>query len=133
MVKKIKHIVNKHIKSETYALAGLRSAFSSELNLRIEIFIAIIVIALGFVLRLDLFEWVLLINAVFIVIITELLNTALEYLADGLTKDFNNFIKQSKDIGAAAVWVASLFAIILAVIIAIHYLGRTNICFLSML
>lgn len=121
-------VVKKHISSQKFAWNGIKAAFSTELNFRIELFIGFLVFAVSLILRFDLFEWALVVVSVFSVWGSELFNSALEYLADALVKEEHKLIKYSKDIGAAAVLIAAIQSVILGIIVLIHYLGRHGIC-----
>jgi len=57
--------------------------------------------------------------AIGLVLIAELANTAIEYLGDAISEEFNDHIKNAKDIGAGAVLMAAIIAIIIACLIFI--------------
>jgi diacylglycerol kinase len=109
-------------KSFTYAFHGLAKAFREEQNLRIESVIAIISIVLGFVFQINSAEWCLIAVAIALVFIAELVNSAIERIADALKPRINIYIKEIKDIMAAAVAVASLLAVIVGLIIFIPHI-----------
>ena len=122
-----KHI-KKHIKSQQFAFTGLATAFKSEPNFKLELIISAILIFLGIYLHFELIEWFLLIHAISQVLITELLNTGLEYLADGFTKEFNPHIKKAKDITAGAVLLSAIYAIFIAILILIYHMPKLGFC-----
>jgi diacylglycerol kinase len=109
------------LKSFQYAFRGLGKIFREERNLQIELIIAIITIAAGFYFRLNPIEWCILLIANFSVLFAETLNSAVERLADMLRPRIHQYAKEVKDITAAAVMLASLFAIIVGLIIFIPY------------
>jgi diacylglycerol kinase len=93
------------------ALKGLWSLVKHEHNSRIHIMASIAAIILGLILKLNLYEWSLLIIVIGIVFISELLNSSLESLADHLDPEWNELIMRAKDYGAAAVLVAAIIAV----------------------
>ncbi len=62
-------------------------------------------------------EIILLVLTISVVMVTELVNTSLEFLADGVTTDYREYIKHAKDVSAGAVLLSSLFAILIGAII----------------
>lgn len=98
-------------RSFRFAINGLLSLFKREHNSRIHLLATAVVIALGFLLKLDRYEWVLILLAIGIVFLTELLNSSIESLADRIDPEQNEFIMRAKDYGAAAVLIAAIIAI----------------------
>jgi diacylglycerol kinase len=90
-------------------------------NLRIHLAITVLVLLLSAVLRVSLPELAVLVFCIMVVIVAEMLNTALECAVDLVTSDYHPLAKLSKDISAGAVLVASLGA---AVVGAIIFLPR---------
>ena len=105
------------------ALIGILGLFYESRNARIQFVIFLLVIAAGFVLELNRFEWLSLLIASAIVLALEAVNTSIELLADVYTLDFHPKIKQVKDIAAGAVLIASMFALIIGIIIFLPHLS----------
>jgi diacylglycerol kinase len=78
-----------------------------------------IALVIGFIVKLDALEWIMLVFAIGLVFIAEIFNTAIERLTDLKSPDVHPLAKQAKDLGAAAVLVASVIAIIIGLIIFI--------------
>ncbi|MBP3868848.1 MAG: diacylglycerol kinase family protein [Solobacterium sp.] len=76
----------------------------------------------GFILRLTYQEWLAVIICIGLVIVTEYLNTAIEFTCDFLTTERDEQIKVIKDIAAGAVLVASLTALVTAIVILFHHI-----------
>ena len=95
-----------------YSLNGLRAAFQSEAAIRQEIMAMVVLIPIACFLDVTHVERLLLIMSLFIVLIAELLNTAVEKLCDHVSTDIHVLIGRAKDIGSAAVFVSLLFAMI---------------------
>jgi diacylglycerol kinase len=102
-----------------FATIGLWSLLKYEHNSRIHLASAIIVVILGIILKLNSFEWSLIIILIGLVFITELLNSALESLADHTNPDWNELIKKSKDYSAASVLVSAIISAVIGAIIFI--------------
>jgi diacylglycerol kinase (ATP) len=89
---------------------GLAFAFKSEQAVREEIFALLLSVPLAWLIGATAMRAVELVCAVAFVLTVELLNTAIEKLADRLTMDHDKQIGRVKDMGSAAVGVALLMA-----------------------
>ena len=89
-----------------YSWAGLGAAFKHEDAFRQEVFLALLLIPLGLYLGENGIERVLMIGAVLLVLIVELLNSALEAAVDRISLEHHVLIKRAKDMGSAAVMIA---------------------------
>mgnify|MGYP006306843967 CR=1 FL=1 len=92
------------------ALSGLALFSRSELHARIHGFIALGVIIAAIIFPLSSTEWLFVVGAIGIVIITEILNTAIEHIADFIHPSYHHQIKNIKDLAAASVLVAAIMA-----------------------
>jgi diacylglycerol kinase len=106
--------VRKNIRSFRYAFNGLFVFFRSENNAKIHGLAAIFVIGMAAFLGLTLSEWLWVSVAIALVLATELLNSAIEQLGNAITMEKNEAIGKAKDMGAAAVFIAMLFALVVA-------------------
>jgi len=101
-----------------YSMAGLSSAWKNEAAFRQECVMAILLIPISFWLGQDAIQVGLLILAIFIVLIVELLNSAIEAAIDRISDEHHVLSKQAKDIASAAVFLSlALFAVIWGLII----------------
>ncbi|MGJ5203690.1 diacylglycerol kinase [Bradyrhizobium sp. HKCCYLR20261] len=89
---------------------GLAFALRSEQAVREEVIALILSLPLAYVIGATPMRSVELVCAVLLVLVVELLNTAIEKLADRLTTDHDPKIGQVKDLGSAAVGVALLMS-----------------------
>lgn len=90
-----------------YAFQGIKQAFRSELNLKIHASVAVCVVVAGFLLHISIGEWIAVLLCFAIVIAAELINTAIEKLADIIEPKPNKEIGLVKDMAAGAVlWCA---------------------------
>lgn len=86
-----------------YSCAGLQEAYRNEDAFRQEVLLAIILIPLAFWLEHTMLARAVMIACVLLVIIVELLNSAIEATVDRISLDDHNLAKRAKDIGSAAV------------------------------
>ena len=105
------------IRSFKYAFSGLKLFFINDHNGRVHLFAAIIVIALSFYLQLSGFEWIAILSVISAVIVAEIINSAIEKLADVVSPEYHPKIKVVKDLAAAAVLVAAFTAVAVGLII----------------
>ena len=102
-----------------FAFRGLWLLLRNEHNSRIHLFAAVIAIAMGFFLKINLFEWSVLVIVTGIVFISELFNTSLETISDIVDSEWNEKIRNAKDYAAAAVLVAAIISLVAGGIIFI--------------
>lgn len=107
----------KHTISFRHAFSGIWTALISQLNLRIHVIMGSAAIFLATYLQVPISELLILILTIFMVIVVEMLNTALEFACDAVTLEDNEFIKYAKDVSAGAVLISAVFAIIIGLII----------------
>lgn len=88
-----------------YSFAGLRIAFASEEAFRLEVFTLLAAVPLALWLGESAVERVLLVGSVLLLLIVELLNTAVEAVVNRVGLEFHELSRQAKDIGSAAVFV----------------------------
>ncbi|MCD7971676.1 MAG: diacylglycerol kinase family protein [Candidatus Azobacteroides sp.] len=100
-----------------YAFNGLKILLKNEHNARIHLFIGIAIVLLGIFLKVSSIEWMIFVFLIGIVFMAEIFNTIIEYLIDYISPTYRNQIKKIKDLGAAAVFVIAISAIILGLII----------------
>ena len=105
-----------------FALAGLRHAARAEKSVRIQSVIFILVLGVMALLRPGPEWWALVLLASAGVVSTELLNTAVEHLADHLHPEIHPSIRIVKDCAAAAVLVAVLGAAAVGIALVAHVL-----------
>lgn len=100
-----------------YAWAGLITTLKYERNVRIHLFAAIIVLIFSLLLKINRFEWLFIILAISLVLISELINSVIERLIDYLKPERNIHAKEIKDISAGVVLLATFTAVIIGIII----------------
>lgn len=99
------------------ALNGLKYAIKTQKDLKIQIFIAIIVIIMSILLKISKIEMIIITISIFLVIFAEVMNTAIEKTVDLVTQEYNEIAKIAKDISAGAVLVLAINSIIIGLYI----------------
>ena len=89
-----------------YSLSGLAAAFRFESSFRQELLLIAAVVGLALVARLPAIEWVMLVLSMGFVLVTELLNSALEAVVDRVSLERHPLSGRAKDIGSAAVLIS---------------------------
>lgn len=107
------------VKSFQYAIEGIIVAIKKERNLKIHIFIMILVIICGIIFKISTIEWIICIILFGLVISLELVNTAIENTVDLVTLEKNPKAKIAKDVAAGAVLVSAIISAIIGLIIFI--------------
>lgn len=105
---KIRNIIN----SFNYAVTGILQAMKTEKNLRFQYITAIVVISFSLFFDFSRLEFLILLVTISLVLITEMLNTAIEKTIDIITKDYHPLAKIAKDVAAGAVLISAVNAIV---------------------
>ncbi len=111
------------IKSFNYAVEGIIYTLKKETNMKVHFFIAFVVLLSSLFFNFSRIEFVMLIFTISLVVITEMINTAIEKIVDMYTDKFHPLAKISKDVAAGAVLIASLNAIVVAYLL---FFDRVN-------
>ena len=112
---KTKRIIN----SFKYAVEGFISSFKTERNMKFHIFIMVLVILAGIILKITKAEWIVCIFCIAMVISAELFNTSIETVVDLVMPYKNEKAKIAKDVAAAAVLVLAIASAIIGLMIFI--------------
>ncbi|MCD4758497.1 MAG: diacylglycerol kinase [Arcobacteraceae bacterium] len=97
------------LKNTQYALSGLKHTLKTESSFKLELFLGIFIFFGIYIIDVALIYKLILIVTAFLILIVELLNSAIENVVDLVTKDIHPLAKTAKDIGATAV----MFSIVL--------------------
>ena len=104
------------------AFAGLFVFFKRGEHAKLHLIATLLVVLLGWFFNISKTDWVLSLLCIALVLSVEAVNSALEYLVDLASPNFHPLAKKSKDIAAAAVLIAAIFALIIGLIIFLPYL-----------
>lgn len=96
-----------------YSIQGFRSCFRHEEAFRVEVFLVVVLTPLAFYIGDSLQDLALLFGSMLIVLVIELLNSAVEAVVDLVSLDKSELASRAKDQGAAAVFLSIIiFAIV---------------------
>ncbi len=107
----------KLINSFKFAFKGIGSCIRSERNMKIHFTMMILVVLLGIILNISMWEWITCFILFGLVISLEMVNTAIEIVVDLVSPTFNERAGRAKDIAAGAVLVNAIVAFIIGLII----------------
>lgn len=116
MSEKESFLVNR-IKSIGYAYKGALLLLKTESSIKIQFVIAILVTLAGFFFNITLNEWLIQLLAIGLVMSIEGINTAIEEMANFIHPEHHSKIGLIKDVAAGAVFIASIFASAIGLII----------------
>ena len=101
-----------------YSLQGFAAAWRNEHAFRQELMLCLVLLPFALFLPLQILERVVLITTLFIVLVVELLNSAIEAVVDRVSLDNHDLSKRAKDLGSAAVFLSLVIAAVAWVLIA---------------
>jgi len=110
------------MKSFIHAFRGIYKVIRSEKNFRIHLLAIFAVTFVGFYFSITKTEWIVIVLAMMVVVVTEMLNSAIEYLSDYASPQYNETIKNVKDISAGSVLLAAIGALVIGIIIFFPYI-----------
>ena len=110
------------IKSFVYAFEGLFHAVRYNRNLKIHLVVALVVILLSIFIHVTSFEMGILGVMILLVILSEMINTAIEEMVNLITQEHRKEAKIAKDVAAGMVLVASVGSVIVGVLIFTPYI-----------
>ncbi|XPF93066.1 diacylglycerol kinase [Colwellia sp. RE-S-Sl-9] len=91
------------------SIAGLLSAYKNEIAFRQEVFLFLILSPIAWLISASFVELFLLVFSLIFIMVTELLNSAIEAVVDRVGLEHHELSGRAKDIASAAVFVAILF------------------------
>jgi len=108
-------------RSFIYAGRGVLKVWREEQNFKIESLTALVAVVLAWRLGFSLSDWAVLLLAIGLVLIMEIINSAVEAISDCLKPRLDNYVKRIKDVVAAGVLLAALTAFLIGVLLFIKY------------
>ena len=105
------------LRSFAFAFKGFTRLLSTEINFRIQFICGLAVCILGAVVGLSITEWMVQLLVIALVLVAEAINSAIERLADLISKERNKDIGSLKDIAAAAPLIAAIIAVCIGLLI----------------
>ncbi|MBI2552291.1 diacylglycerol kinase family protein [Candidatus Uhrbacteria bacterium] len=113
--------IRRLIKSFHYASRGIAVAWQREQSFRVQIFSALVVIALIIWFRVPPWQTVALVMLIILVLTLEIINSILERFVDVFKPRIHPMVEEIKDLMAGAVLIASLGALIVGLLIFVPY------------
>jgi diacylglycerol kinase len=117
------NMFGKFLRGFVYAFAGWATAFRTQRNFRIHLFVALLVIGAGYYFGITPTEWCLVLTCIGTVLGAELVNSAIEAMIDLLHPDRHPLAGRAKDLAAGAVLIVVVTSVIIGLIIFLPYLG----------
>ena len=100
------------------ARKGFNLAVKSEINIRIHVAVAIVVLLFAWYLKFSAVEFCIVLFAIALVICSEMLNTAIEFALDSIYHNrYSRMVGMAKDISAGAVMFATLISVTIGIIL----------------
>lgn len=102
----IEHLIN----ATRYSVKGLRYAWANEAAFRYEIYVLVVALPAAWFVGKGAVERALMIGSVLLVVVVELINSAIETTVDRVSKDHHELSGHAKDLASAAVFVSIVLA-----------------------
>lgn len=112
-----KFSISRRIKSFGYASKGIFFVFRTQHNIWIHSLAIIVVVSAGFIFKLNVPEWGLVVLAIGLVLVSEMINTAIEWLVDLVSPEYKEKAGLIKDVAAGAVLIAAIISVIIGIIV----------------
>lgn len=107
----------KRIVGFRFAWAGLKTVVKKESNFQLHLAATAIVVTLGIFFKLSLIEWAVILLTIGLVLITEMINSVIERIMDFIQPDYDERVKEIKDIAAGVVLVTAIISVVVGIII----------------
>ena len=114
-------------RSFEHAYRGVVSAVRTQRNMRFHVLAAVGVLVLSLLVGVSELELAVLVLTILVVFVTEMLNTALEFVVDLVTTEYHPLAKLAKDVSAGAVLVSSVGAVLVGYLILADDLGPLSL------
>ena len=112
------------LKSFGYAFEGILYSIKTQRNVFIHLIATICILIVSALLKISAEDWRWIIVCITLVWVSELLNTAFEYLCDLVMPEIHNSVKRAKDIAAGAVLICAISAVLIGVVTLIPYINN---------
>jgi len=100
------------VKAFKCSMLGFKACYRHEAAFRQELLLCIILLPLSFIVSTTLAMWTVLIASMLFLLFAEVVNSAIEALADQISTDHHELIGRAKDLGSAAVFLAMTMLIL---------------------
>ncbi len=106
------------------AFRGLARTWITQRNFRFEVIVGVVTMALAFFLRVSYGEWLILIAVITAMLVLELINTTVEFVADLLRPRLHDAVRVMKDVASAAVLVGAFGAAVVGLMVFLPHVLR---------
>jgi diacylglycerol kinase (ATP) len=110
-------------RSFEHAYRGVVSAVRTQRNMRFHVLAAVGVLVLSLLVGVSELELAVLVLTILVVFVTEMFNTAMEFVVDLVTTEYHPLAKLAKDVSAGAVLVSSIGAVLVGYLVLVDDLG----------
>jgi len=117
--------LRKWIDSANNAIEGILHAAKTQKHLRYHFYAAIAVLVVSYILGVGKTDFLIIAIVIILVLLAEMVNTAIEYIVDMVSPDRSEKARIAKDVAAGAVFITAFGAVVLGYIILFPYLVRT--------
>lgn len=112
------------LKSFGYAFEGIFYSIKTQRNLLIHLVATISVLVISTLLKISAEDWRWIIICIALVWVSELINTAIEYVCDLVMPEVHMSVKRAKDIAAGAVLICAISAVLIGAVTLIPYINK---------
>ena len=105
-----------------YSLNGLAYCFKNESSFLLVAIVCCLIIVLGVYFDISFLDWIISFGSLALIMIIELINTAIEATVDMVTQEYNEYAKIAKDCGSAATGLMGVLATIVNLIIFVPHI-----------
>ncbi|MDN5321774.1 MAG: diacylglycerol kinase [Clostridia bacterium] len=120
----------KFLSGFNFALQGIIYCIQNERHMRFHIFAAAIALLFGWYLNISGMEWLILVFSITLVIVLEMINSAIENTIDMFTNEYHPLAEVAKNVAAGAVLVAALNALVVGAVVFLpklfNFLSNAN-------
>ena len=102
-----------------HAWNGVKTAFASERNLKLQMVIYVIILVVAVLVGLSFLEIAMIILTATVVVALEMVNTAVEHFADVVEPQYSKVVERIKDFTAGAVLITSIAAVIVGLLLIV--------------
>ncbi|GIO23102.1 diacylglycerol kinase family protein [Oceanobacillus sp. J11TS1] len=100
-----------------FAWIGLKTVVKKEFNFQLHLIATAVVTAFGIFFSLSLTEWAIILLTISLVLITEMINSIIERVMDFIQPNYDDRIKEIKDIAAGVVLVTAIISVVVGILI----------------
>ena len=118
-------------RSFEHAYRGMIYAVRTQRNMRFHVVVAVVVLVASLLVGVRKLELAVLVLTILLVFVTELFNTAMEFVVDLATREYHPLAKLAKDVSAGAVLVSSVGAVLVGYLVLADDLGPLSLATLE--